>query len=77
MTNQETIDVLDSLKHQTNWDCEREALNIAIKALEVDIVYCGECEKGIDESVAGDLYCTEHDRLGRCEDYCSYGIRKE
>ena len=54
-----------------------EALDMAIEALQTDIVRCGECNEWNEYA---------RDKLGRCDchlittsfdDFCSYGVRRE
>ncbi len=47
------------------------ALTMAVEALQIDIVRCGECEHKADN------YCYKHSHEVTDSDFCSYGERSE
>ena len=77
MTRDEIAKWLENLKddigkseNQPLWHYA-EALDIAIEALQTDIVRCGECEHKADN------YCYKHSHEVTDSDFCSYGERRD
>lgn len=74
MTRNEAIDILVGVI-AANSEEENEALDMAIEALQTDIVRCEDC-KYIGK--VGDLnVCRIHEVSTRADDYCSRGERSE
>ena len=74
MTREEAIDILFGVI-SANSEEENEALDMAIEALQTDIVRCDDCKyKG---KVGDLLVCRIHEISTRAEDYCSRGERSE
>jgi len=73
MTNQEAIEIIKNIEYM-QCDCteclrRRPALQMAIEALEKQIVYCKSCMHG------GDYKCQHKNglRFYKDDDFCSYG----
>lgn len=74
MTREEAIDILVGVI-AANSEEENEALDMAIEALQTDIVRCEDCKyKG---KVGDLLVCRIHEVSTRTDDYCSRGERSE
>jgi len=67
MTREEALEVLDTIP--TIGD-QVDALEMAIKALEVDLVRCGECKHRASGKMGKMCYGRHPD------DFCSYGERR-
>lgn len=90
MTREKAIEMCKSIKHYLTggnpvWSKEEvaEAMTMAIEALQVDLVRCGECVHGKVETEPrrpweGDITCKLDgtDREWYKGDYCSYGERR-
>ena len=94
MTREEAIKVLSSYDVNGVWadvdgkhynaEEQAEAFDMAIEALQIDIVHCEECKHGIVETGSrfpfeGNVTC-ELDHVKRQwfkEDFCSYGERSK
>lgn len=76
MTREEAIHRLAFMQQYYTWrDEEFEAFEMAIKALQTDIVWCKDCKY---KGKVGDLIvCRIHEISTRTDDYCSRGERNE
>lgn len=84
MTREEAIEIVKSAFSawesefrvpNDDWSEEHEALDMAIEALQTDIVRCEDCKyKG---KVGDLLVCRIHEVSTRADDYCSRGERSE
>lgn len=70
MTREEAIKALN--EYGTLFPSDKsEAIDMAIEALQTDIVRCGECEHKADN------YCHKHSHEVTASDFCSYGEGRE
>ncbi len=86
MTNKEAVEVVrEYMRNEYGEEKIRVAKNMAIEALQQDIVYCYECkykkeaEKDTMILNKGEWFCKKNNMTATLtgEDYCSYGERKE
>ena len=68
MTREKAINQLGWLTCKTNEEQKLEAIDMAIEALKVDLVRCGECKYRDCCSELGDKV--------EADDYCSFGERR-
>ena len=76
MTRDEAIKELQLIAKITMWNDRREAVEMAIEALNTDIVRCWECKK----QFTNDCYMIYGKNMMRNlfdNDFCSYGEREE
>lgn len=78
MTREEAIDILFGCI-EAHSEEENEALDMAIEALQTDIVHCKECKHWKMSREHGVMCCLrERPNLKRVlDDFCSYGERKK
>ena len=74
MTREEAIKTLRELWRETNDSWYEETFNMAIKALSVDIVRCGECKHWYNDADTGTA-CEFTNMHEDADGYCSYGER--
>ena len=72
MTREEAIKELELIAKVTMWNDRREAVEMAIEALQTDLVRCKDCRHR-------DLFsCPLADNdFQKDDDYCSWGERRE
>ena len=82
MTREEAMYLLNNLRSVAEGK-EDEAIHMAVEALQVDLVRCGECKHGKVETEPrrpweGDITCKLDctDREWYKGDFCSYGERR-
>ena len=79
MTREEAIDILRTRIVPTkNWNEIRTAIDMAIEALQTDVVRCKDCKQ---RRVEGDCthyyYCDFMGSMCGDNEYCSFGERRE
>lgn len=80
MTMEEAIKELKLIAKVTMWNDRREAVEMAIEALQTDEVLCKDCANCLhfdDETENGWLWCTVNTRPTNQEDFCSFAERRE
>ena len=82
MTNEEAIEAIKCNWPDSRYTILREALDMAVKALEdVPVVRCRECKHYATADFDGDILygCTLHSAMLDItpDSFCSYGERKE
>ena len=82
MTREEAINLLGWLKSKTNRDDDLEAIDMAIEALQTEVVRCGECKHWSGNGKMHNNHLCKRaqdqniDYWTRGDDFCSYGERK-
>ena len=83
LTREEAIQDLEAIKSFERYARGRLALDMAIEALQTDIVRCRDCKHWKDYECHCESASTDHEggasySLDRdANDYCSFGERKE
>lgn len=80
MTREEAIKELELIAKVTMWNDRREAVEMAIEALLVDIVKCKDCyhcTEYYDKDGYPYWICDEWDGGTDADGFCHYGKRRE
>lgn len=77
MTRDEAIKELELIAKVTMWNDRREAIEMAIEALQLDVVHCEECEwwQKQDDSLQG--RCAKYEFYPTGRYFCAGGERRE
>ena len=78
MTREEAIKELELIAKVTMWNDRREAVEMAIEALQTEVVWCKDCRHRYEEGDCTHYYwCRLHDRPVDDTDFCSCGEESE